>query len=117
MAVFPSLKTGAVCQYPLGRRAEYRTEVVTFGDGSEQRYRDYGMALREWVIELALLTEGEVAGLESFYWANGGAAGEFEFADPFDGVSYARCEFDESVRLVFEGPGRGATAVIVRERR
>jgi len=117
MAVFPQLKTGAVCQYPLGRTEMFRTEVIEFGDGSEQRYRDFKSGLREWSIGLTLLTDAEMAAIESFYWANGGAAGTFEFTDPFDGVTHDVCEFDESVRLVFEGPNRGATEVIVRQRR
>jgi hypothetical protein len=117
MAAFPQLKTGAICQYPLGRNAHFQTEVIQFGDGSEQRYRDFKSALREWVIGLELLTEGELAGLESFYWANGGAAGTFEFTDPFDGEVHPVCEFDASVRFVFEGPGRGSTSIVVRERR
>jgi hypothetical protein len=117
MTAFPTLKTGAICQYPLGRNAQFRTEVISFGDGTEQRYRDFKSALREWVIGLELLTDGEMAALERFYWANGGAAASFEFTDPFDGVTYAACEFDDSVRLAFDDPGRGSTRVVVRERR
>jgi phage-related protein len=117
MAAFPTLKTGAVCQYPLGRNAQFRTEVISFGDGSEQRYRDFSGALREWVIGLELLTNSEMTALESFYWANGGAAGTFEFTDPLDAVVYPSCEFDDSVLLVFEGSGRGSTEIVVRERR
>jgi phage-related protein len=117
MAAFPRLKTGAVCQYPLGRNSKFQTEVISFGDGSEQRYRDFKGALREWVIGLDLLTDAEITSLESFYWANGGAAGTFEFTDPFDAVVYPTCEFDESVRFAFDGPGRGSTQIVLRERR
>lgn len=117
MAAFPQLRTGAICQFPLGRNTQFRTEVIQFGDGSEQRYRDFKNGLQEWVVGLNLLTEGELATIESFYWANGGAAGTFAFTDPFDGVLHPVCEFDASVRLVFESPGRGATQIVLRERR
>jgi phage-related protein len=117
MAEFPRLKTGAVCQYPLGRSGSFRTEVVSFGDGSEQRYRDFGSELRSWGVRLSLLTERELADVEAFYWAQGGAAGTFEFTDPFDGVTYSACEFGDSVGLVFEGARRGSAEIVIRERR
>jgi hypothetical protein len=117
MAEFPQLKTGAFCQYPLARRERFSTEVIRFGDGAEQRYRSFKVGLREWVIGLELLTDTEMAAIESFYWANGGAAGTFEFTDPFDNVTHDTCEFDDSVRMVFEGPSRSSTEIVLRERR
>ena len=117
MAEFPRLKTGAVCQYPLGRVGRFATEVVSFGDGSEQRYRNYSGQLREWGISLSLLTENELSAIENFYWANVGATGTFEFTDPFDGTTYAECEFEDSVRLVFDGAQRGSAEIVIRQRR
>jgi hypothetical protein len=117
MAAFPLLKTGAIAQYPFGRGQRFRTEVIQFGDGAEQRYRDFKAGLREWVIGLDLLTDQEVAAIESFYWANGGASAVFTFTDPFDNEEHLSCEFDETVRLAFEGETRGTTEIVVRQRR
>ena len=39
--MFPTLKTGAVMQYPGKRILQFSTDVVRFLDGTEQRYREY----------------------------------------------------------------------------
>jgi hypothetical protein len=57
---FPTLKTGAVAQYPLNRGLRFQTQAVRFMDGSLQRYRIYGTNLRQWVVKLALLDEQEL---------------------------------------------------------
>jgi phage-related protein len=118
MADFPRLQTDAVCQYPMRRARSHRTEVVRFGDGSEQRYRDFAAPIRAWAITLALLTEEELRALEVFFWSNQGAAGTFTFTDPLDGVVHENCEFaSDTLPVALDETGRGATAIIVRERR
>jgi hypothetical protein len=118
MATFPQLKTGAICQYPLGRRIRFATEVIAFSDGSEQRYRDYGSGLRAWKVDLSLLDDAEMASIEAFYWANDGGAGTFQFTDPFDSVVYDSCEFGEGpVEFVASGQQRVGMSLIIRERR
>ena len=44
------LKTGALAQYTLERGSRYRTEVVRYVDGGEQRYREWNGVLRRWVV-------------------------------------------------------------------
>ena len=41
MATFPTLKTGAVMQYPAKATIRYSNRFIKFVDGGEQRYRDY----------------------------------------------------------------------------
>ena len=97
MAKFPQLRTGAVAQYPIVRREQFRNQTVRFVDGTDQRYRDGGAPKQRWEIVLSGLDESELAALEEFFMANQGAYGSFAFADPWDGHVYEDCslELDE----------------------
>jgi len=118
VATFPSLKTGAVAQYPSDRQQNFSTQVFRFLDGSEQRFPAYGATLRQWVIRLDLLDELELENLEQFFEDEGGRAGTFSFTDPWDGTVYASCSFgSDDLALQFEDMARGKTQVTVKENR
>jgi hypothetical protein len=118
MTSFPRLKTDAVMQYPAARRLQFASQVIRFVDGSEQRYRERGGALRSWEIRLDLLDEAELGALEEFFVANEGAFGSFAFTDPWDGTEHSDCSLEgDSFALVLSGEMRGATSVTVRENR
>lgn len=118
MAAFPELKTGAVAQYPAERALLFSTVVHEFVDGSEQRFGDYGTALRRWLIRLELLDETELFRLEKFFIEQGGAAGSFSFLDPWDETEYPDCSFEgDGIDVVFEAPGNGKTSLILKENR
>ncbi len=86
MVTFPKLKTNAIAQYPVTRRAQFQNQTVRFVDGSQQRYRDSGIGTAEWEIQLSLLDEGELAAIEEFFLARQGSFGIFSFTDPWDGT-------------------------------
>lgn len=118
MAQFPTLKTGAVAQYPSDRSRKDATHAYRFLDGSEQRFPAYGSGLRRWTIRLELLDEAELANLEDFFTNAEGRAGEFEFTDPWDGTVYQRCSFDQDALTVeLLGAARGRTWFVVKENR
>ncbi|HWQ55524.1 MAG TPA: DUF2460 domain-containing protein [Bryobacteraceae bacterium] len=115
---FPVLKTGAVMQYPGAKELRVATDVVQFVDGGEQRYRDFGSALRRWLIRLDLLDEGELAEIEGFFTDCQGAFGNFAFTDPWDGTEYPNCSLEQdSIETVLEGELRGGTLLVVKENR
>lgn len=115
---FPHLKTGSVAQYPAAKELRLATEVVRFVDGSEQRYREFGSALRRWIIRLELLDEAELTAVEEFFEECQGAFGSFTFRDPWSGIEHTDCSLDQdSVEIVLAGELRGATALIVSENR
>ncbi len=89
MASFPTLKTGAVAQYPLDRSVQFQTQSVRFMDGSQQRFRLYGAGLRRWKIRLDLLDEQELAAVAAFLEQQGTAT--FPFTDPVTGDQVASC--------------------------
>lgn len=118
MPALPRLKTDAVAQYPARRETRYRNHVVRYLDGTEQRYRELGPALRSWVIRLDLLDEAELAAIEEFFLSQQGRAGSFSFVDPWDDVEYADCSFlDESFEMELSGEMRGRTRLTVRQNR
>ena len=118
MASFPTLKTGAVAQYPFGRTKQFATNVCRFLDGTEQRFVWFGTQLRKWTIQLQLLDESELAAIESFFAGQNGRAGSFVFTDPWDGAVYPNCSFDsDTLSVEFGDTLRGRATLSVRENR
>lgn len=118
MANFPTLKTGAVAQYPSDRTRQFSTQVYRFLDGSEQRFPGYRTALHQWIIRLDLLDETELTNLQMFFLSEDGRAGNFTFTDPWDGTTYSNCSFgSDTLTMDFVGPMKGVTQLIVKENR
>ena len=118
MSDFPTLKTGAVMQYPARRETRYSTHVLRFVDGGEQRFREYPGGLRRWVIQLSMLDEEELDALEMFFLTEQGGYGTFAFTDPFDSVEYPNCSLeDPEAFFQFSEFNDGRTRLIVRENR
>src|SRR5712692_7662273 len=118
MSDFPTLRTGAVMQYPAERATVFSTQVVRFLGGAEQRFPDYGSPLHRWAIRLSLLEEGELHALREFFRTQRGASGTFAFTDPSDGAAYPHCSLEngEMADQLLDG-AKGKTALIVRENR
>ena len=118
MATFPKLKTNAVAQYPATRAIQFRTLILRFLDGNEQRYADTSGALHKWVIRLNELDEGELAEVDAFFVTNEGQYGNFTFVDPWDGTPYTNCSFaGDQLDLVSTQPMRSQTSVTIVENR
>jgi hypothetical protein len=118
MATFPTLKTGAVTQYPARRRVSYQNQALRFLDGTEQRYRDSAGPLHRWEIRLSELDEGEMAALEAFLIANQGSFATFSFTDPWDGTVYPNCSLaSDELDLTAAGEMLGSTNLTVVENR
>ena len=115
MNEFPTLKTGAVLQYPAGKRLECSTRVTRFLDGSEQRFRDFAAPVQYWAIRLDLLTELEMRQVQDFHEAKQGQYGSFAFVDPWDGAEYANCSFtSDLLTLEYREEARGQLALVIR---
>jgi hypothetical protein len=117
MDMFPVLKTGAVIQYPAERELRFSTQVFEFIDGSEQRFRDYALGLRRWVVRLDLLDPGELQSLISFF-DDAAAVTNFLFTDPWDGVVHPNCVVEgQELKTELLGEWMGRTELIIRENR
>jgi len=118
MATFPTLKTGAVAQYPATKTLRFQNQVLRFVDGGEQRYRDSNGALHQWVIHLDALDESELSGLERFFESNRGRFASFAFTDPWDGKQYANCSLSsDEMELTATGELRCQSSLTVIENR
>jgi hypothetical protein len=118
MSDFPSLRTGAVAQYPATRQIQSSTCVLRFLDGSEQRFREYGRPIRSWTVRLGLLDDEEMAALESFFLSQQGQSGSFSFTDPWDGTIYPSCSLESDLlSLEYGNLSRGRTTLVIKENR
>lgn len=116
MTDFPLLKTGAVTQYPSRRQFAFATRVLRFLNGSEQRFRLHGQLLRQWSIDLDLLTEDELSRLRAFFLAQQGRAQSFAFVDPWDNAEYPDCSLEaDGMDIVLRGEEQGTTELVIRE--
>src|ERR1039457_3178188 len=104
--MFPTLKTGAVMQYPAKRTLQFNTDAIRFLDGTEQRFRDNPSVLHRWTIQLDLLDESELAALDQFFISNQGRFGSFSFTAPWDGTVYPNCSLaGDTYGLQLRGAG------------
>jgi hypothetical protein len=114
MSTFPTLKTGAVMQYPAQRGLQFSTTALQFVDGSEQRFCNYQAVLHSWVIQLSLLDQSELQALREFFRGLAGPAGDFAFTDPLSGTNYSSCSLaSDSMAAVLMGEWNGATSLTV----
>lgn len=117
-AIFPTLSTGAVAQYPATRTLIYSTELLQFIDGLEQRYRNHSGGAHNWTIQLHLLSDAELADLEAFFLANEGQLGAFAFTDPWSGVVYPNCCLvQDGFQSDWRAEAQAGTELVIRENR
>jgi len=118
MSAFPTLKTGAVMQYPAQRAVQFSTDVVQFMDGTEQRFRNYATPLHSWIVKLDLLDEQELHMLREFFLTEVGSAEDFSFTDPWDGTEYPSCRFAADLMAEeLADEAKGQTSLTVQENR
>ena len=116
MAQFPVLSTGAVTQYPTPLTSGQAVGVIRFVDGTDQRYLTQPQILRQWQIQLELLNDGEIGGLEAFFIEMNGAYGLFTFPDPFSGANVPNCRFaTDGMETINSGVNASATSLWVIE--
>jgi hypothetical protein len=116
MSVFPTLKTGAVTQYPAQRSIHFSTVALQFVDGSEQRFRSYQAGLHRWVIQLSLLDQAELQELQEFFRSLDSRAENFTFTDPWNATTYSSCSLaSDGMTAVLTGEWNGNTSLTVQE--
>ncbi len=115
MLTFPRLAFGSVVQYPAGNTTSFSNQVLSFVDGSEQRYRT-AAPLRRWVIQLELLAEAELNALEQFFSLTQGSFDTFAFPDPFSTVTYPSCYLaNDRLESIYLSSLHGKTSLVVCE--
>ena len=117
MSTFPTLKTGAVLQYPAARESSYSTQIVRFLDGSEQRFRDYAAPLHSWIVKLDQLDESEMNAIREFFRVLDGGSESFSFTDPWDGTVYPDCSISDELLESFTGDHNSQLQLTITENR
>jgi len=82
MTWFPQLSTGCLVQLPLSRRLVWRAITNRLENGERISLPDTPAGRIEWNLAYKELSEGEAAGMGSFFRNCRGAFGTFSFADP-----------------------------------
>jgi len=82
MLVYPQFPSGALVQYPVQRRHQFRSLVNTAADGTVVRLADSGAETIEWQLKYAALSDAELAALLQFCAAAEGTLNNFTFVDP-----------------------------------
>lgn len=80
------LASGSIMRMPARNRRTWRTRVVRFPDGSEQRTPDMGVAQRAVRMNLSLLRESERADWQEFLENQRGRLNNFFFVSPFENL-------------------------------
>lgn len=115
MDTFPRLHTGAILQYPSLKRLDYSTRVLTFLDGSEQRFRQHSVLVQFWQVKLDKLTEDEVHDVQAFVGKQLAQNTPFSFTDPWDGTEHSDCTLaDDTFEFAFDLDGRGSLSLVIR---
>jgi Conserved hypothetical protein 2217 (DUF2460) len=118
MNIFPILNTGAVTQYPAKATTTFSSQVLSFVDGSEQRFPGYASSLLSWTVQLDLLDEDEMTRLADFFANMTGPAGSFAFTDPATGTVFPDCSFaNDEFSLDVSAGDLGKTTFTVLENR
>jgi len=80
---FPQIGSGAVAQYPLQRKRQWRAITNVLESGELISLPDTNGGQIEWRLSYQELTDAEVTNLTGLYAESGGEAGSFGFVDPF----------------------------------
>ncbi len=116
MAIFPTLSTGAVTQYPAVFADSQSVQVIRFSDSADQRFLMQGRTFRRWQIRLDLLNEEELAEIEGFFAAQQGDYGAFLFPDPVSGANVANCRLaSPGFTSAYVGVDAGSISLVVME--
>jgi len=114
MASFPNLASGTPAKYPASCATEYRTGVITFADGSEQRYKKRAPLVR-WTLTYSDISSADVETLSMFFSTCKGAFDK-TWDITISGVLYSYCSFDQDDFAVTETRnGRFSVSLAVRQ--
>lgn len=100
---FPNLSSGTVCWYPVSRTIRARTKELRFADDTRQAWMCQPY-MNAWEMPFEDLTATDLDTLRTFWDLQKGAFDK-SWTLPFDGTSYAACQFDGDDFAYTEGPG------------
>lgn len=124
-AAFPALANGAKCLLPY---SQMRRFAVLLNDnaagGTRYAYTWYAgglsgfptRSLRGWQLEYPIVSDADLATIETHFRNNWGRFGLWQFTDPDDSVVYTKCRYDDdALSIVNNGPNQNALTLRIME--
>ena len=122
--VYPTLSFGGVAQQPFSQIFTFLVSANESVFGPRFAYSWYGSSLsnfpsgylRMWRINYALLTETDLATLETFFLGVQGRYLSFSFTDPIDGNTYTHVRLDsDALKIKHITRNQVSTEVVLRQ--
>jgi hypothetical protein len=122
-AAFPTLANGLRAQLPY---TQMRRFAVLLNDnpiaGTRYAWAWISLtgfptgALRGWQLEYPVLSDADLATLETHFRNNWGRWGQFSFTDPDDASPHTKCRYDDDVlQIVTVGPNQNSVMLRIQE--
>lgn len=115
---FPTFANGKSAQYPITQGKRFLTWKNDQATGPRYALASYGSsftgypsgALPYWRLSYPLMTEADLATLETFFLAAQGRYLPFSFTDPISDTTFTHCRFDSDVLEIKYLQGRTVSA-------
>ena len=115
MAAFPTFAGGESVHLPFTQESEFWNTINRQPHGWQYSYNRLSSALKRWQFEL-VLTDTDLATLQTFWDSMKGRYGEFSFTDPDTGVTSPKCRFDqEELSITSPSPDENRVAIAIQE--
>lgn len=121
---FPTFSWGGVAQMPLTQVSSFLTNVNEQASGPRYAFAYYagGLSnfpstyLRSWRISYSILSDADLATLETFFLGMQGRYGSFSFTDPLDSTTYNHVRFDQDdLQITYQTKNINSVEVTLRE--
>ncbi len=122
---FPALSAGVNCQLPytqIRRYAVLRNDNPTSGTRYSWTWFGGGLSgfpggsLHGWVLQFPVLSDADLATLETFYRNQWGRWSTFMFQDPESHTSFSKCRFDDdALEIVHQQPNVSSLTLKILE--
>lgn len=121
---YPTLSAGVVCEYPFTESSEFFSSVQDSEIGQRYVYAWYAAGLtgfpsnyqRTWKLEYPVLSDADLATLETFFMTQQGRYSSFSFTDPVDTLTYTHVRFDsDQFQIRYQDYNRSSVTVLLRQ--
>lgn len=115
MATYPTLASGETVHLPYERIREFRNVHNDMEHGQRYSFNLRSTPLMRWRIQY-VVSDADLATLETFWNDRAGAYESFEFTDPENATYYPTVRFDqETLEIDHAGPNENRVTVALRE--
>lgn len=115
MPAFPTFTTGESVHLPYKQETEYWNSTNRQAHGYQYSYNILSTGLKRWEITF-VLSDTDIATLQTFWAARKGSYEEFTFTDPDTATTTSKCRFDQDALSVqYIQPNENRVTVTIQE--